>query len=93
MKELHELLDDVKDEKSFLNFAKALQADKEDEVRKEKQSPPSPYSHGLNGWENSNIEGFLESAIAFAEDSQPWSAEPNYWKKFALFLYGGKIYE
>jgi len=56
-------LDKVIDEKTFLEFARALQADKEDENRKEKSRPSSPYSHGRNGWENSTIDGFLESAL------------------------------
>lgn len=91
--DLDELLEKVEDQESFLAFAKALQADKEDEAKKEQLTPSNPYSHGLNRWENSSIEGFLESAIAFTEDSQPWQSEPNLWKRFALFLYGGKIYE
>lgn len=94
--ELEEYLDNVTDEKSFLEFAKALQTDKEDENRKEKENPANPYSHGHNGWENSSIDGFLESAVAWAEDSnfgESIEAKTNLWKKFALFLYGGKIYE
>ena len=91
--ELEDLLDKVKDENSFLVFAKALQADKEDETNKENINPANPYSHGWNGWENGTIEGFLESAIAFSEGNEVWTKESNNWKKFALFLYGGKIYE
>ena len=94
--ELESYLDNVIDENSFLVFAKALQADKEDESRKEKANPANSYSHGHNGWENSTIDGFLESAIAWAKDGKfGESLEPNAnpWKKFALFLYGGKIYE
>jgi hypothetical protein len=94
--ELHELLDKVEDQESFLAFARALLLDKEDEIRKEKKNPPPPYSSGANGWENDDVSGFLESAIAWAEDSdfgkRP-SEVTNTWKKFALFLYGGKIYE
>ncbi len=93
---LESYLDKVVDEKSFLEFARALQADKEDEDHREKENPSSPYAHGLNGWENTTIDGFLESAIAWAEDSKFGQAiEPNAnpWKKFALFLYGGMIYE
>lgn len=89
-------LDKVIDEKTFLEFARALQADKEDENRKEKSRPSSPYSHGRNGWENSTIDGFLESAIAWSEDTnfgEQFDADANQWKKFALFLHGGKIYE
>ena len=94
--ELHEYLDNVKDQESFLEFARALQADKEDEDRKEKENPANPYSHGWNGWENNTIDGFLESAIAWSEDStfgDNIKKTENLWKKFALFLYGGKIYE
>ena len=91
--DLHDLLENVCDEESFFIFVSALQADKEDESAKDKANPSNPYSHGYNGWQNSTIEGYLESAIAFTEDSQPWNAEQNLWKKFALFLYGGKIYE
>ncbi len=92
--ELHEYLDRVKDQESFLEFARALQTDKEDEDRKEK--PANPYSHGWNGWVNNTIDGFLESAIAWSEDSNFGNNienTKNPWKKFALFLYGGKIYE
>jgi len=94
--ELESYLDKVIDEASFLEFARALQADKEDEDRKEKKNPSNPYSHGYNGWQNATIDGFLESAVAWAEDGNFGEAlEPNAnpWKKFALFLYGGKIYE
>jgi hypothetical protein len=89
-------LDKVVDQESFLEFVRALMADREDEVRKERENPSNPYSRGWNGWENITIEGFLESAIAWAEDSNfGENIEPiaNHWKKFALFLYGGKIYE
>lgn len=93
---LMDLLDAVEDEASFLAFAKALQADKEDEDKKEKSNPSNPYNHGWNGWENSSIADYLESAITWAEDSEFGNrAEEtlNPWKKFARFLYGGKIYE
>ncbi len=92
--ELHEYLDKVNDQESFLEFAKALQADKEDEDRKEKENPSNPYGHGANGWENNSIDGFLESAVAWAEDSNFGNnieKTDNEWKKFALFLYCGKF--
>ena len=91
--DLDDLLEQVCDEESFFVFANALQSDKEDESEKDNLSSRSPYTYGWNGWQNSNIEGFLESAIAFTQDNQPWNDEKNLWKKFALFLYGGKIYE
>ncbi len=94
--ELEEFLEKVEDQESFLEFARALQADKEDENQKEKYNPSNPYGHGWNGWENTTINGFLESAIAWSEDSgfgDDIDEYDNLWKKFALFLYGGKIYE
>jgi len=94
--DLTDYLEKVKDQKTFIEFAKALQEDKKDENKKEKESPSDPYSHGRNGWENTTIEGYLESAIAWAEDSDFGNRvdkKKNLWKKFAMFLYGGKIYE
>ena len=93
MKELHELLDEVKDEKSFLYFAKALMKDREAHESK-------PVNEvGFSGdWANNDISGFLESAVAWAEDSdfgvsQDIELQSNKWKQFAVFLYCGKIYE
>ncbi|SDH61976.1 hypothetical protein SAMN05216603_11138 [Pseudomonas benzenivorans] len=79
--ELHELLDQVKDSKAFLNFARALAADKST----------------ANGWENTTIEAFLDGAISWAESSDFGLNQrllpSNPWQQFAVFLYCGKIYE
>ena len=90
-------LEAVNDSRTFLNFVRELIADREDEVRKEREKPSPPYGPGANGWENSTIEAFLESAAAWAESTdfgqtQGLSAE-NPWLQFATFLYLGKIYE
>lgn len=94
---LHLLVDQVYDEKTFLIFLKALMDDRIDEVEKEKISPSSPYGAGANGWQNDTIEGFLEAAIAWAEDSKRGigeaESETNAWKRCALILYMGKMYE
>jgi hypothetical protein len=89
--------DAVCDSSTFLAFVRELIADREDEVRKEENRPSSPHGPGANGWENCTIEGFLESAVAWVEDSdfgikQGLSPE-NPWRQFANFLYMGKIYE
>ncbi|MFG1488772.1 hypothetical protein ABMA58_05925, partial [Oceanospirillum sp. HFRX-1_2] len=64
MKELHEIIDEVKDEKSFLSFAKALIKDREAHEGKPVDDV------GFSGdWANNDISGFLESAVAWAEDS------------------------
>ena len=89
-------LDAVCDEVSFVTFVSALASDRADEVRKEEQSPSSPFGAGANGWENTTVEAFLESAAAWAQD---WKRSPQYtpaanpWKRCAEILYAGKHYE
>ena len=93
---LDERLDVVVDRNSFLAFVKALVADRLDVVAKEKENPSSPWGAGANSWEHGTIEGYLDAAVAWMEDSQgtAWElpAEPS-WKSFATFLYRGKSYE
>ena len=93
---LDDLLERVNDRESFLAFARALMNDREEEVRKEMESPSRPYGPGLNGWENGSIEAFLDAAIAWTEDSTGSAAElpeEPAWHSFARFLYAGKYYE
>jgi ethanolamine utilization protein EutA (predicted chaperonin) len=93
MREPHELLEEVKDEKSFLDFAKALMEDRESREGKTIDEV------GFSGdWANNSISGFLDGAIAWAEDSdfgvlQEPELKDNKWKQFAVFLYCGKTYE
>jgi len=93
MREPHELLEEVKDEASFLLFVKSLISDREAHETK------SIDEVGFAGeWANNSINGFLEAAVAWAEDSnfgvrQDSELEFNKWKQFAVFLYCGKIYE
>ena len=79
---LIELLDKVDDEKSFSIFVGALISD---------------FQKSPGEWQNSTIETFLESALAWAEASDFGSTQglkdASQWKKFASFLYTGKIYE
>jgi hypothetical protein len=82
MSEPYDLLEEVKDEKSFLLFVKSL--------IKDRKSPED--------WENNSIGDFLESSVAWAEDAdfginQDSELKTNKWKQFAVFLYCGKIYE
>ena len=93
---LTEYLTRVEDQKSFLVFARAMLADQREWNQTERMSESSPYGLGREEWVNASVDGFLESAIAWAEDSDFGNnIEPidNPWKQFALFLYGGKIYE
>ena len=95
--DLHELLDSVKDEPTFLAFASALRLDRMEEEAKEAESPSSAYGPGANGWENQTIEQFLGGAIAWAESTNVGLTQgldpANPWRRFADFLYCGKIYE
>ena len=96
---LIKLRDEVHDEKSFLKFVRALIADRVDEIKREKETPSSPYSSGVNGWENLTVEDYLNSAAAWVEDSNFGRNLPgkvfldNCWHQYATFLYAGKIYE
>jgi hypothetical protein len=91
--ELHEHLEAVVDEYSFLAFVRALLRDREMEAVKFIGAS----GRGANGWENHTIDTFLEGALAWAEDSNVGAsqglANASPWKRFATFLYCGKIYE
>lgn len=93
----NKLLDQVKDTESFLVFVRALAADRAESSAQETASSSSPYGADANGWENTTIESFLESAVAWAEASNFGLAQglspSNPWKQFAIFLYCGKTYE
>lgn len=93
LREPQELLDEVKDEKSFLLFVKSLIVD--NEPHEGKQTDNVGFTED---WVNNSISGFLEAAVAWAEDSdfgtrQYSELKANKWKQFAIFLYFGKIYE
>lgn len=82
--EIFGLLDEVNDDQTFLQFARALMED-------------GAVATEENGWQNSTISGFLDSAIAWAEASDFGVSQglrsSNPWRQFAVFLYCGKIYE
>jgi hypothetical protein len=99
---LVDLAEKVDDKESFLAFVRELIKDRENAVKKERKNPSSPYGADAGGWENATIEGYLESAVAWAEDSQFGSkmAFPEYelsnvseWRIFAAFLMAGRVYE
>lgn len=97
--ELDEQLERVTDQESFLAFMRALAQDRRSAAEAESKNAASPYGYGpdAGGWENTSIESFLEAAIAWAEDSnfglKQGLAPVSPWRKFAVFLYCGKIYE
>ncbi|WP_394202372.1 DUF7660 family protein [Marinagarivorans algicola] len=91
--DLFDLSEKVYDEATFLLFLSALMKDREREIELEKENPSSPYNAGALGWENTTIEGFLESAIAWAEDSGQAPEQVNPWLRAAQILHAGKTYE
>jgi len=94
---LIEHLDAVCDEASLVRFIEALADDLEEEIKKEKQNPSSPYGPGANGWENRDLSSFLRASLAWVEDSndgiETYQEPENPWKRVADILYSGKIYE
>ena len=89
---LSELLNEVKDENTFLLFVEQLLFDKNISENE------ALTIDGLQGkWANQTIPQFLSAAIAWAEDSEfglrPGPKPQNTWHKFALFLYAGRGYE
>jgi hypothetical protein len=88
--------DSVDDEASFLVFVRALEADRRLAAREEEQD-----LHGYGaprGWQNSTIEQFFASALAWADDSQfgrtqGLADDVSPWRRLAVFLYAGKMYE
>jgi hypothetical protein len=88
--------DTVTDEPSFLAFVAALAADRRLAAELEKDEPRG-YGDA-RGWQNSTIEAFLESALAWAEASgfgrrQEVDKSVSPWRRMAVFLFAGKIYE
>lgn len=79
---LYDKLNTVTDEKSFLDFLKALEND---------------WHENTEEWENTTIPAFLESAVSWAEDmgdeNEHFKKPKNPWKLAAQILYAGKLYE
>jgi hypothetical protein len=94
--DLDDLLDQVHDRESFLEFVRALAYDRQDSVARERESPSSPYGPDAGGWENTTIEAYLDAAVSWAEDAaksgRGLPEEPS-WQAIARFLHCGKIYE
>lgn len=92
-----DLADEVVDLRSFLAIVGALIDERVADVAKQRLQPVEPFGRSPNGWENDTIEGFLGSALQWAEDSRMGRTqglpEGPSWRAFATFLSCGKIYE
>jgi hypothetical protein len=91
------LLESVNSEESLLVFVVALAKDRREAVVAERKNPGNPYAPDARGWENTSIEDFLDAAAAWAASTSfgltQGLAADNLWKRFAVFLYLGRIYE
>jgi hypothetical protein len=94
---LKRLVEQVSSEESLLAFVAALAKDRRDAAVAEGDNLSSPYGPDAGGWENTSIEDFLEGAASWVEDTNFGLTQglppDNPWKRFAAFLYVGKIYE
>jgi hypothetical protein len=86
-KPLYELVDEVNDEVSFLNFIKELYLDRIEFTK----------DNSKDDWQNHTIECFLECAHAWGESSinglKYYDVPSNPWTRCAQIIYMGKIYE
>lgn len=92
--DLYEILEQVKDKESFLKFVDALIEDRVKASHFEKRRP-SGYQLSSDDWQSVTIESYLESAARWLTNYQWKDGNPNEmsWKRMAVFLYCGKIYE
>ena len=87
-------LESVKDKETFLKFLEEFVSDRQRAEELESEDPKKWSWGGANGWQNSDISMFLESASCyFHEGPECHSGETLSWKDLAEFLYYGKIYE
>ncbi len=85
--------DSVTDEASFLAFVQELADDRKLAAHIDDGPFGAPRS-----WQNHTIETFLEAALSWAQDSdfgrsQDLPENASVWRRVAVFLYCGKIYE
>jgi hypothetical protein len=66
---LDDMLTSVSNEESFLKFVEALISERKRAAEAEKKNPGSPWGPDAGRWENTSIETFLESAVAWAADT------------------------
>ncbi|MFJ2366963.1 hypothetical protein ACIPIN_25270 [Pseudomonas sp. NPDC087697] len=95
--DLHQLLESVNDEQSFIRFVGALSSDFARERLLENTSPSFPYGAGALGWENGSVDTFLDAAASWATASAKRSLTDapvsNVWQRCAAILLAGKFYE
>ena len=89
-----DLLDKVCDRESFIAFAMALAAERQQAAQIEAENPDIYVLDGALGWKNGCIAQFIENGLAhFDPDDDGRVIETPSWKDIAMFLYCGKIIE
>jgi len=84
-----QLLHNVTDRDSFIQFVRAMAAEREAAQEIERQNPIAYGVDGALNWKNADIASFLYAGL---EAIKPSVNEPS-WQLFADFLYHGKIIE
>jgi hypothetical protein len=91
---LHDLLQKVCDQETFIVFVKALAEERAGAERAEVENPHMYVIDGASDWKNADIASFLYAALDYFEE-KPFhkpEQEPS-WRMFAEFLYCRKIIE
>jgi hypothetical protein len=88
LKSLEQLLDEVKDRRTFTVYADALIREREQAEELERDAH---YADAVLGWQSSSISAFLGIVVSELEESTLESGPS--WKELADALYMGKIYE
>ncbi len=83
-------LENVTDKKTFIEFVNALIEERSKAEKLEQRDAEIYKFEGALGWQNTNIESYLQSAVVWLVDSDRNDFS---WKLMAEFLYCGKIYE
>lgn len=95
--DLHALVDQVDDERTFLRFVSALADNWQEEREIEAVKPSSPYAAGALGWENGTVGAVLDAAarwgLASINGLEFYKKPANPWRRAAQILLAGKFYE
>jgi hypothetical protein len=89
-----DLLEQVTDKHSFIQFVQAL-VDERKRAQAIEHANSNVYTvDGALGWKNEDIPAFLSAALeCFMAQPLTYQEQAPSWKMFVEFLYFGKIYE
>lgn len=86
-----QLLGEVVDRETFVDFVLALAAERERAEKLERENPQRYCIDGALGWKNADVSAYLHASLSGLE-GEPQSLQPS-WYEFARILYSGKVYE